>query len=160
MRPKVCALASTPRSVTHFLRLALNNHPQMSWTGEFFRPDSEYRSSPLFKEHFEIKDYVYGNVITPFVNKLRYVGFVWHLTLEADLAYSKVNKFILLERKHKLAQFTSLQIAVKTGFWRIPEEKPNHKNTEKIEIDIEKYFQFLDKYNSVYDEFKKKWTKV
>ena len=149
MKPKKCAIASTPRAGTHYLRMSLANHPKIGWAGEFFRPDSEYRNSPLYKEHFEIKDYIYDNSITPFVSKFCYVGFVWHLTLSSDLPFSKVDKFILLERKYKLAQFVSLKIATKTGSWRDTE------STEKIEVNLEEYFQFLNNNSLAYENFKK-----
>ena len=149
MRPKVCALATTPRSGTHFLRFALDNHPHMSWAGEFFRDNIKKNIRET-----RIHSYVYNNLSSTAIDHFKYVGFVWHLILDADLDYSAVDKFILLERKHKLAQFTSLQIAAKTGVWRAPEKNPNHENTEKIEIDVEEYFEFLGKYNSTYDEFK------
>ena len=149
MKPKKCAIVSTPRAGTHYLRMSLDNHPKIGWAGEFFRPDSEYRNSPLYKEHFEIKDYIYDNSITPFVSKFCYVGFVWHLTLSSDLPFSKVDKFILLERKYKLAQFVSLKIATKTGSWRDTE------STEKIEVNLEEYFQFLNNNSLAYENFKK-----
>ena len=149
MKPKKCAIVSTPRAGTHYLRMSLDNHPKIGWAGEFFRPDSEYRNSPLYKEHFEIKDYIQDNSITPFVSKFCYVGFVWHLTLSSDLPFSKVDKFILLERKYKLAQFVSLKIATKTGSWTDTE------STEKIEVNLEEYFQFLNNNSLPYENYKK-----
>ena len=156
MKPKKCAIVSTPRAGTHYLRMSLDNHPKIGWAGEFFRSDSEYRDLPIhvaadnfWKEHFEIKDYVYDGTISPFVNKFCYVGFAWHLTLDSDLPFSKVDKFILLERKYKLAQFVSLKIATKTGSWR------DTKSTEKIEVNLEEYFQFLNNNNLAYENFKK-----
>ena len=156
MKPKKCAIASTPRAGTHYLRMSLDNHPKIGWAGEFFRSDSKYRDLPthvaadnFWKEHFEIKDYVYDGTISPFVNKFCYVGFAWHLTLDSDLPFSKVDKFILLERKYKLAQFVSLKIATKTGSWR------DTKSTEKIEVNLEEYFQFLNNNNLAYENFKK-----
>ena len=134
MRPKVCALATTPRSGTHFLRFTLDNHPQMSWAGEFFRTDIKRNIRET-----RIQSYLYNGLSSTAIDQFKYVGFVWHLMLDADLDYSAVDKFILLERKHKLAQFTSLQIAAKTDIWRVPERKPNYTNT----------------YNSAYNEFKK-----
>tara|TARA_R100001163_G_scaffold35491_1_gene27312 strand:+ start:893 stop:1564 length:672 start_codon:yes stop_codon:yes gene_type:complete len=164
MKPKKCAIASTPRAGTHYLRMSLDNHPKIGWAGEFFRSDSEYRDLPLhidadnfWKEHFEIKDYIYDGTISPFVNKFCYVGFAWHLTLDSDLPFSKVDKFILLERKYKLAQFVSLKIATKTGSWR------DTKSTEKIEVNLEEYFQFLNNNNLAYENFKqnvKEYKKV
>jgi len=150
VRPKVCALASTPRSGTHFLRFTLDNHPQMSWAGEFFRTDIKRNIRET-----RIQSYVYNGLSSTAIDQFKYVGFVWHLTFDTDLHYSAVDKFIVLERKHKLAQFTSIQIAVKTGIWRVPENKVNYKNTQKIQIDLEQYFKFLDTYNSAYNEFKK-----
>ena len=121
-----------------------------------FRSDSEYRDLPInvaadnfWREHFEIKDYIYDDTSSPFVNKFCYVGFAWHLTLDSDLPFSKVDKFILLERKYKLAQFVSLKIATKTGSWRDTE------STEKIEVNLEEYFQFLNNNNLAYENFKK-----
>lgn len=148
MKPKKCALISTPRAGTHYLRMTLDNHPKIGWAGEFFRPDSEYRNSPLYKEHFEIKDYIYDNSITPFVSKFCYVGFVWHLTLNSDLPFSKVDKFILLERKYKLAQFVSLKIATETKVWRDKETK------EKVEVLPKNLFDFIDRQTKLYEDFK------
>tara|TARA_B100000519_G_C14026677_1_gene335989 strand:- start:22 stop:672 length:651 start_codon:yes stop_codon:yes gene_type:complete len=148
MKPKKCALISTPRAGTHYLRMTLDNHPKIGWAGEFFRPDSKYRNSPLYKEHFEIKDYIYDNTITPFVGKFSYVGFVWHLTLNSDLPFSKIDKFILLERKYKLAQFVSLKIATKTKVWRDKETK------EKVEVLPKNLFNFIDRQTKLYEDFK------
>ncbi len=148
MKPKKCALISTPRAGTHYLRMTLDNHPKIGWAGEFFRPDSKYRNSPLYKEHFEIKDYIYDNTITPFVGKFCYVGFVWHLTLNSDLPFSKIDKFILLERKYKLAQFVSLKIATETKVWRDKETK------EKVEVLPKNLFDFIDRQTKLYEDFK------
>ena len=148
MKPKKCAIVSTPSAGTHYLRMSLDNHPKIGWAGEFFRPDSEYRNSPLYKEHFEIKDYIYDNSITPFVSKFCYVGFVWHLTLSSDLPFSKVDKFILLERKYKLAQFVSLKIATETKVWRDKETK------EKVEVLPKNLFDFIDRQTKLYEDFK------
>ena len=147
MKPKKCALVSTPRSGTHYLRMTLDNHPKIGWAGEFFRPDSQYRNSPLHKEHFEIKDYVYDNVSTPFVDNLHYVGFVWHLTLESDLALSKVDEFILLKRRNILEHLCSLLIATKTGKWR------DAKSKEKIELNMGQLNFFIDRQNKAYKDF-------
>lgn len=149
MKPKKCALISTPRAGTHYLRMTLDNHPKIGWAGEFFRPDDKYRTLPIYKEHFKIKDYIYNNTIDPSIAKLNHVGFVWHLTLNSDLPFSKIDKFILLERKYKLAQFVSLKIATKTGSWRDTE------STEKIEVNLEEYFQFLNNNSLAYENFKK-----
>ncbi len=151
MRPKVCALISTPRSGTHFLRFTLDKHPQMSWAGEFFRPETKKNIRET-----RIQSYIYNGLSSTVIDQFKYVGFVWHLTLESDLDYSAVDKFIVLERKHKLAQFTSLQLAMSTGFWRVPEDETEYKNTDKITLDVEHYFEFLGSNAAAYDYFKKK----
>ena len=151
MRPKVCALASTPRSGTHFLRFTLDSHPQMSWAGEFFRQHIKKNIRET-----RIQSYIYNGLSSTLIDQFKYVGFVWHLTLEPDLDYSRVDKFILLERKHKLAQFASLQLAMNTGFWRVPEDETEYRNTHKITLDVEDYFEFLGSNAAAYDCFKKK----
>ena len=54
MKPKKCAIVSTPRSGTHYLRISLNNHPKMEFASEFFRPENKYRTLPKYKKHFQI----------------------------------------------------------------------------------------------------------
>ena len=148
MKPKKCALVSTPRSGTHYLRISLNNHPKMEFASEFFRPDNKYRTLPKYKKHFQIKDYIYNNTIDPSIAKLNHVGFVWHLTLNSDLPFSKIDKFILLERKYKLAQFVSLKIATETKIWRDKETK------EKVEVLPKNLFDFIDRQTKLYEDFK------
>ena len=148
MKPKKCALISTPRAGTHYLRMTLDNHPKIGWAGEFFRPDDKYRTLPIYKEHFKIKDYIYNNTIDPSIAKLNHVGFVWHLPLNSDLPFSKIDKFILLERKYKLAQFVSLKIATETKIWRDKETK------EKVEVLPKNLFDFIDRQTKLYEDFK------
>ena len=147
MKPKKCAIVSTPRSGTHYLRMSLNNHPKIKLASEFFRPDDKYRTSPKYKEHFQIKDYVYNNTINPSIAKLNYVGFVWHLTLNSDLPPSKIDKFILLKRRDILGQLTSLMIATKTNCWR------DKKSTHQIELNIAQLEWFIDREKKAHAAF-------
>ena len=147
MKPKKCALVSTPRSGTHYLRISLNNHPKIKLASEFFRPDDKYRTSPKYKEHFQIKDYVYNNTIDPSIAKLHYVGFVWHLTLSSDLSLSKIDKFILLKRRDILGQLTSLMIATRTNCWR------DKKSTHQIELNIAQLEWFIDREKKAHAAF-------
>ena len=130
MKPKKCAIVTTPRSGTHFLRFTLNNHPWLQFAGEFFR-DSLFWTR---KWEYEIKSYIYDGIIDTGMNHLDYVGFVWHLVLDSDLDKSKVDKFIILERRNKLEQFVSLKIATQTGKFGYVE------TTAKIEVDINDNF--------------------
>ena len=79
MKPKKCALVSTPRSGTHYLRMSLNNHPKVRWTGEFFR-----NCRSISKSYERIKSYIYNGLCSTVIDQYDYVGFVWHLTLESD----------------------------------------------------------------------------
>ena len=147
MKPKKCALVSTPRSGTHYLRISLNNHPKMEFASEFFRPDDKYRTLPKYKKHFQIKDYIYKNTIDPSIAKLNYVGFVWHLTLSSDLPLSKIDKFILLKRRNILGQLTSLMIATRTNYWR------DKKSTHQIELNIAQLEWFIDREKKAHAAF-------
>ena len=147
MKPKKCALVSTPRAGTHYLRMSLNNHPKIKLASEFFRADDKYRTSPRYIEHFQIKDYVYNNTINPSIAKLNYVGFVWHLTLNSDLPPSKIDKFILLKRRDILGQLTSLMIATKTNCWR------DKKSTDQIDLNIAQLQWFMDREKKAHDSF-------
>ena len=147
MKPKKCAIVSTPRAGTHYLRMSLNNHPKIKLASEFFRPDDKYRTSPKYKEHFQIKDYVYNNTIDPSIAKLHYVGFVWHLTLSSDLSLSKIDKFILLKRRDILGQLTSLMIATRTNCWR------DKKSTHQIELNIAQLEWFIDREKKAHAAF-------
>ena len=142
MKPKKCALVSTPRSGTHFLRMSLDNHPKLRWTGEFFKPEIKWP-----KEEEQIRSYVYDD--TPFktINDFDYVGFVWHLCLNSDLPPSKIDKFILLKRRNILLQMASLVIATKTGIWR------DIKPTKKIELNIAQLEWFIERQEKCYRDF-------
>ena len=141
MKPKKCALVSTPRSGTHFLRSVLHNHKYMEFAGEFFKPlNKKYPTT--------IRDYIYDDINDPSIIDLDYVGFVWHLILESDLDKNKIDKFIILERKNKLEQFVSLLIATKTKSFAYT------KTTEKIKVDPEHLGYFIDKQNNLYLEFR------
>ena len=144
MKPKKCAIVTTPRSGTHFLRFTLNNHPWLQFAGEFFR-DSLFWTR---KWEYEIKSYIYDGIIDTGMNHLDYVGFVWHLVLDSDLDKSKVDKFIILERRNKLEQFVSLKIATQTGKFGYVE------TTAKVEVDINEFFFFLNKNKSLYSDFR------
>tara|TARA_Y100000592_G_scaffold22371_1_gene34694 strand:+ start:677 stop:1330 length:654 start_codon:yes stop_codon:yes gene_type:complete len=147
MKPKKCAIVSTPRSGTHYLRISLNNHPKMEFASEFFRPENKYRTLPKYKKHFQIKDYIYKNTIDPSIAKLNYVGFVWHLTLSSDLPLSKIDKFILLKRRNILGQLTSLMIATRTNCWR------DKKSTHQIELNIAQLEWFIDREKKAHAAF-------
>tara|TARA_R100000329_G_C7568833_1_gene201269 strand:- start:207 stop:848 length:642 start_codon:yes stop_codon:yes gene_type:complete len=143
MKPKKCALVSTPRSGTHYLRMSLDNHPKMRWTGEFFRKNTK----PVLKSYERIKSYIYNGLCSTIIDQYDYVGFVWHLTLESDLDISKVDEFILLKRRNILEHLCSLLIATKTGRWR------DAKSKEKIELNIAQLNFFIDRQNKAYKDF-------
>ena len=145
MRPKKCAIVSTPRSGTHFLRFTLNNHPCLEFSGEFFREpivSSEYEYECL------IPNYIYDNICDPSMSHLDYVGFVWHLSLESDIQKNEIDKFILLERKNKLEQFVSLKIASATGRFAYT------TTTEKIKVEPKEFFFFVNKNRNLYSDFR------
>tara|TARA_A100001201_G_C4057187_1_gene191548 strand:- start:389 stop:1024 length:636 start_codon:yes stop_codon:yes gene_type:complete len=143
MKPKKCALVSTPRSGTHYLRMSLDNHPKMRWTGEFFR-----NCMSISKSYERIKSYIYNGLCSTVIDHFDCVGFVWHLNLKSDLSFSAVDKIILLERKYRLAQFVSLKIAQKTDQWY------NVITTEKIEIEKEEFFSYINEQDKLYKNFK------
>ena len=153
MKPKKCAIVTTPRSGTHFLRMSLNNHPKMRWAGEFFRSNNKHKILPTHKDlaepegHFAIKDYIYNNTISPSINKLYYAGFVWHLILDSDLPTSSIDKFILLKRRNILYQLTSLLIATKTDCWR------DKKSTQQVELNIAQLKWFINRENKAHSDF-------
>ena len=142
MKPKKCALVSTPRSGTHYLRMSLDNHPKVRWTGEFFR-----NCKSTSKSYERIKSYIYNDLCSTIIDQYDYVGFVWHLTLESDLDLSKVDEFILLKRRNILEHLCSLLIATKTGRWR------DAKSNEKIELNIAQLNFFIDRQNKAYKDF-------
>ena len=142
MKPKKCALVSTPRSGTHYLRMSLNNHPKVRWTGEFFR-----NCRSISKSYERIKSYIYNDLCSTIIDQYDYVGFVWHLTLESDLDLSKIDEFILLKRRNILEHLCSLLIATKTGRWR------DAKSNEKIELNIAQLIFFIDRQNKAYKDF-------
>ena len=142
MKPKKCALVSTPRSGTHYLRMSLNNHPKVRWTGEFFR-----NCRSISKSYERIKSYIYNDLCSTIIDQYDYVGFVWHLTLESDLDISKVDEFILLKRRNILEHLCSLLIATKTGRWR------DAKSKEKIELNMAQLNFFIDRQNKAYKDF-------
>ena len=142
MKPKKCALVSTPRSGTHYLRMSLNNHPKVRWTGEFFR-----NCRSISKSYERIKSYIYNDLCSTVIDQYDYVGFVWHLTLESDLDLSKVDEFILLKRRNILEHLCSLLIATKTGSWR------DTKSKDKIELNIPQLIFFINRQNKAYKDF-------
>jgi len=142
MKPKKCALVSTPRSGTHYLRMSLNNHPKVRWTGEFFR-----NCRSISKSYERIKSYIYNGLCSTVIDQYDYVGFVWHLTLESDLDLSKVDEFILLKRRNVLEHLCSLLIATKTGSWR------DTKSKDKIELNIPQLIFFINRQNKAYEDF-------
>lgn len=142
MKPKKCALISTPRAGTHYLRMSLNNHPKMRWTGEFFR-----NCRSISKSYERIKSYIYNGLCSTVIDQYDYVGFVWHLTLESDLDLSKIDEFILLKRRNVLEHLCSLLIATKTGSWR------DTKSKDKIELNIPQLIFFINRQNKAYEDF-------
>ena len=147
MKPKKCAIVSTPRSGTHYLRLTLDNHPKMRWIGEFFRSKKANRKYPTKKHEERIRSYIYNDLSSTAINHFDCVGFVWHLTLDSDLPTSNVDKFILLKRRDILYQLISLLIATKTGNWR------DTKSTEQIELNIAQLRYFIDRQEKLYNDF-------
>ena len=143
MKPKKCAIVSTPRSGTHYLRMSLDNHPKIIWTGEFFRKNTK----SIFKSYERIKSYIYNDLCSTAIDHFDCVGFVWHLTLESNLHPSKVDHFILLKRKNILEHLCSLLIATKTGSWR------DTRSTEKIELNIDQLKFFIDRQDKLYKDF-------
>jgi len=141
MKPKKCAIVSTPRSGTHFLRSILHTHPDMEFAGEFFKPPNE-------KYPTTIRDYIYDDTHDPSISNLDYVGFVWHLILESDLDKNKIDKFIVLERRNKLEQLVSLIIAGKTGSFA------NTKTTERIEVNPDHIAFFINRNKDLYSDFR------
>jgi LPS sulfotransferase NodH len=97
---------------------------------------------------YGIKSYIYNDILDTGMDHLDYVGFIWHLVLDSDLDKSKVDKFIILERRNKLEQFVSLKIATQTGKFGYVE------TTAKIEVDINEFFFFLNKNKSLYSDFR------
>ena len=142
MRPKKCAIVSTPRSGTHYLRMSLDNHPKVRWTGEFFR-----NCRSVLKSYERIKSYIYNDLCSTIIDQYDHVGFVWHLTLESNLPPSKVDHFILLKRKNILEHLCSLIIATKTRNWR------DISSTEKIELNIPQLKFFIDRQDKLYKDF-------
>ena len=142
MKPKKCALISTPRAGTHYLRMSLDNHPKVRWGGELFRPEVKWP-----KEEEEIRSYIYDDVSFENINSFNYIGFVWHLCLESDLSTSDVDKFILLKRRNSLLQMASLLIASETGNWR------DTKATEKIKLNITQLEWFIERQENYYKNF-------
>ena len=141
MKPKKCAIVSTPRSGTHFLRSILDSHKYMEFAGEFFKPlNKKYPTT--------IRDYIYDDTHDPSISNLDYVGFVWHLILESDLDKNKIDKFIILERKNKLEQLVSLIIAGKTGSFAYT------KTTERIEVNPDHIASFINKNKDLYLDFR------
>lgn len=143
MKPKKCALVSTPRAGTHYLRMSLNNHPKMRWTGEFFRKNKR----SIFKSHERIKSYIYNDLCSTVIDHFDCVGFVWHLTLDSDLPPSNIDKFILLKRRNVLEQLVSLLIATKTGNWR------DTRSEEKVELKLGQLQFFIDRQNALHENF-------
>ena len=143
MKPKKCALVSTPRSGTHYLRMSLDNHPKMRLTGEFFRKNTR----PVLKSYERIKSYIYNGLCSTIIDQYSYVGFVWHLTLENDLDISKIDEFIVLKRRNVLEHLCSLLIASQTGKWR------DTKSKERIELNIAQLNFFIDRQNNAYKDF-------
>ena len=144
MNPKKCAIISTPRAGTHYLRMSLDNHPKMRWTGEFFRNHKQ-----SLKSHERIKSYIYNNLCSNIIDRFDCVGFVWHLCLESDLDPSGIDKFILLRRRNILRQLTSLLIASETGNWR------DTKSTKKVDLNIAQLEWFIKNQEDHYKSFEK-----
>ena len=143
MKPRICALVSTPRSGTHFLRSALDNHKHIEFAGEFFKENTH----PSL-----IKEYIYKGTLDESIVNLDYVGFVWHLVLTSDLEKNSIDKFIILERKNKLEQFVSLLIATKTKSFAYTKTK------ERIEVDPNHLAHFISRHNNLYSEFRSSLT--
>ncbi len=148
MKPKKCAIVSTPRSGTHFLRFTLNNHPWLQFAGEFFRDAVSMPHITGTQNEYEIKSYIYNDIIDTGMDHLDYVGFIWHLVLDSDLDKNKIDKFIVLERRNKLEQFVSSRIATQTGNFAYT------KTTDKIEVGLNQFFFFLNKNRSLYSHFR------
>jgi LPS sulfotransferase NodH len=102
----------------------------------------------ISKSYERIKSYIYNGLCSTVIDHFDCVGFVWHLNLKSDLSFSAVDKIILLERKYRLAQFVSLKIAQKTDQWY------NVITTEKIEIEKEEFFSYINEQDKLYKNFK------
>tara|TARA_Y100000361_G_scaffold50603_1_gene44029 strand:- start:2805 stop:3443 length:639 start_codon:yes stop_codon:yes gene_type:complete len=144
MKPKKCALVSTPRAGTHYLRMSLDNHPKMRWAGEFFR-----NCISISKSYDRIKSYIYNGSYSTGIDDFDWVGFVWHLSLKSDLPLLNVDKFILLKRRNVLDQFLSLMIAIKTQKWVMTISQ------ETIELNLAELEHFIEEQEKMYDDFKK-----
>ena len=70
------------------------------------------------------------------------------MVLDSDLDKNKIDKFIVLERRNKLEQFVSLKIATKTGNFAYT------KTTDKIEVDLNQFFFFLNRNRGLYSGFR------
>jgi hypothetical protein len=148
--PDIFCIVSQQRSGTHFVKEAINQHPDVMAAGEFFRGIEHANASPLV--HQEIASYIYTGRPSSCIEHLSHVGFVYQLLLECDLDLSRVSKFVVIERLNKLEQMVSLEISEKTQVWRL---KPDEGDvaSEKISIQLGEIEHYVAKVQEERDRF-------
>lgn len=128
MSPKPFVLLSVARSGTSLVIETLNTHPDILAHGEVFHEDVATHIRPEFRDRHDVtlreRDPVaFVDAVLAYAPGRRAVGFkLWHPqspdACDHLLARTDVLK-IILERKNRLAHFTSGHFARTTGIWNL-----------------------------------------
>lgn len=119
-------LLSTARSGTSAMISALKGHPRIFCHGEIYHQNAETQINPKFKkahrlEDIDIKSEDFAYRVLSFTDGAPVVGFkMWRGQNPAacrKVAADEEIRKVVLERKNRLASYSSLKLAQKTDQW-------------------------------------------
>ena len=149
MNPIRTAILSTPRSGTHFLESIFDKRPDTVTYGELNLATTKHIPQGNKKELLNILN----NSITDEMKKNRMLVFIWNSDFNikkvSEVATHIFDKTILLQRKNKLHQYTSLKIAKKTNNW------VGEVSIGKIVLNLSGFKRFLQKTQAIYEQYRK-----
>ena len=132
------------RSGSSVLALMLHDHPKVFWAGEILKSRKVFRYQKV-REAFDYRDIIQETEERTFRKCFGFEMKYEHMRqlgiTKADFLKSldklKYTHFIILTRRNSLRRITSLLIAKKAGYYRLPtDKKPEHIQVELDAADL------------------------
>jgi LPS sulfotransferase NodH len=163
---------STARSGSSLLIETLHKHPEIYCHGEIFHERTDWHLRPEFRSKFDLSrresdPLGFARALLEFTAGRRVVGFkMWidqnEQVCSALLADASVKK-IILERDNKLAQYSSGQLAKKSGVWNIGADasraaldKHKKRFNGKAAFSRKAFLKFLRYQDDVFNTYRQK----
>ncbi|MCT8161868.1 hypothetical protein [Pseudoruegeria sp. SHC-113] len=162
--PTNFVLLSNARSGTTLVTSTLNSHPQICCHGEIFHPKPKFHFREIWADHNDPADYADRPLALAravledprTAEAYPIIGFkMWKAqapgACKALCGDPSVRK-IILERKNKLATYSSGMLAKQTGVWNVPSDKKNlDLAPEKLPFNGDRFRKYVETQRSVFD---------